>query len=90
MSFANSHPKAYVVNSLTGRIVMKITKDTVVSMRYKLTDNDGNTLDSSEGRDPLVYLQGHQNIIPGLESQMEGKVVGDKFQCHDRTGARLW
>ena len=60
---------------------MKITKDTVVSMRYKLTDNDGNTLDSSEGRDPLVYLQGHQNIIPGRESQMEGKVVGDKFQA---------
>lgn len=59
--------------------VSKIAKDTVVSMHYTLTDNDGNTLDSSAGKDPLVYLQGHQNIIPGLESQMEGKEVGAKF-----------
>lgn len=51
----------------------------VVSMHYTLTDNDGNTLDTSSGKDPLVYLQGHQNIIPGLETQMEGKEVGAKF-----------
>lgn len=58
---------------------MKISKDTVVSMHYTLTDNNGTTLDSSEGREPLTYLQGHQNIIPGLESEMEGKEVGAKF-----------
>jgi FKBP-type peptidyl-prolyl cis-trans isomerase SlyD len=61
------------------RKIMKIAKDAVVSMHYKLTDNDGNVLDSSEGSDPLVYLQGHRNIIPGLETQMKGKAVGDKF-----------
>lgn len=58
---------------------MKIEKDTVVSIHYTLTDNDGNQLDSSQGQDPLVYLQGHQNIIPGLEKELEGKATGDKL-----------
>jgi len=58
---------------------MKIEKDTVVSIHYTLTDNDGNQLDSSQGQDPLVYLQGHHNIIPGLEKELEGKAKGDKL-----------
>ena len=58
---------------------MKIEKDMVVSIHYTLTDNDGNQLDSSQGQEPLVYLQGHQNIIPGLEDQLEGKTTGDKL-----------
>ena len=58
---------------------MKIEKDTVVSIHYTLTDNDGNQLDSSNEQGPLVYLQGHQNIIPGLEKELEGKVTGDKL-----------
>ncbi|MCO4794926.1 MAG: peptidylprolyl isomerase [Bacteriovoracaceae bacterium] len=59
---------------------MKIEKDMVVSINYTLTDNDGTQLDSSEGQAPLVYLQGHQNIIPGLEAQLEGKTTGDKLK----------
>ena len=58
---------------------MKITNGSVVSVHYTLTDDDGNVLDSSEGREPLDYMQGVGNIIPGLEKEMEGKVVGDKF-----------
>lgn len=56
-----------------------IAKDKVVSMHYRLTNNDGEVLDSSEGRDPLNYLHGHGNIVPGLEKEMEGKAVGDEF-----------
>ena len=52
----------------------------VVSMHYKLTDTDGNVLDSSEGSDPLNYLHGAGNIIPGLEKAMVGKVQGDNLQ----------
>lgn len=58
---------------------MKITKDTVVSMHYNLTNSEGTQLDSSAGGDPLVFLQGHHNIIPGLEQEMDGKEKGDKF-----------
>ena len=52
----------------------------VVSMHYKLTDNDGNVLDSSEGGEPLTYLHGAGNIIPGLEKALVGKVEGDTEQ----------
>ena len=52
----------------------------VVSMHYKLTDNDGNVLDSSEGAEPLTYLHGAGNIIPGLEKELVGKVEGDSHQ----------
>ena len=59
---------------------MAISNDKVVSIHYTLTDKENNTLDSSVGQEPLVYMQGHQNLIPGLEEELEGKDVGDKFQ----------
>ena len=58
---------------------MNITQDKVVELDYKLTVN-GEVIDQSEPGDPLVYLQGHSNIIPGLERALEGKTVGDELQ----------
>ena len=58
---------------------MQIKNDHVVTMHYTLTSPEGEVLDSSEGSAPLAYLQGHGNIIPGLEKQLEGKSVGDKL-----------
>lgn len=52
----------------------------VVSMHYTLTDDDGQTLDSSEGHEPMAYLHGARNIIPGLEKAMIGKTVEDTFK----------
>jgi FKBP-type peptidyl-prolyl cis-trans isomerase SlyD len=52
---------------------------TVVSIKYDLKDQDGNMLDSSNG-EPFSYLQGHHNIIPGLEKALTGTVVGSKKQ----------
>lgn len=52
----------------------------VVSMHYTLTDDNGNVLDSSEGSDPLSYLHGAGNIIPGLEKALVGKVADDALQ----------
>jgi FKBP-type peptidyl-prolyl cis-trans isomerase SlyD len=52
----------------------------VVSMHYKLTDEKGTVLDSSEGSDPLTYLHGAGNIIPGLEKALVGKVKGSSVQ----------
>ncbi len=56
---------------------MTIGKDAVVSIAYTLKDNSGQVLDSSEGRDDLAYLHGHQNIVEGLEEALEGKSVGE-------------
>lgn len=58
-----------------------IGNNLVVSMHYKLTDTSGNLLDSSEGGEPLTYLHGAGNIIPGLESALTGKVAGDNVQA---------
>ena len=55
-----------------------IANDLVVSFNYKLTNAEGETLDQSQG-EPLVYLHGAGNIIPGLEKALLGKTVGDKF-----------
>lgn len=56
-----------------------ISRDKVVSMNYTLTDNSGKVLDASNG-EPMEYLQGHQNIIPGLEVALEGLKPGDRKQ----------
>jgi len=56
-----------------------VTRDTVVSMNYTLTDASGNVLDASNG-EPMEYLQGYQNIIPGLETALEGLKAGDRKQ----------
>ena len=59
---------------------MKIEKDRVVSFHYTVSEQGQEPLESSEGRDPLVILVGHGNIIPGLETAMEGHEAGDKFE----------
>lgn len=58
---------------------MKIELNKVVAIDYVLTDDDGKELDSSKMTGPLEYLHGRNNLIPGLESQLEGKNPGDKF-----------
>jgi FKBP-type peptidyl-prolyl cis-trans isomerase SlyD len=59
-----------------------IVKDQVVTFHYTLRDKDGNVLDQSVGGDPLAYLHGHHNIIPGLEVHLTQKKVGEKLQVH--------
>ncbi|MDR0316512.1 MAG: peptidylprolyl isomerase, partial [Treponema sp.] len=51
----------------------------VVSIDYTLTGPDNNVLDSTSGQEPLNYLHGFGNIIPGLEKALEGKNLGDRF-----------
>jgi FKBP-type peptidyl-prolyl cis-trans isomerase SlyD len=60
---------------------MTISNEKVVSIHYVLKDDEGEEIDSSAGRDPLVYLQGAQNIIPGLEKALEGKAAGEKVHA---------
>ncbi|WP_104202485.1 FKBP-type peptidyl-prolyl cis-trans isomerase [Billgrantia saliphila] len=58
---------------------MQIAQNSVVKFHYTLTNDAGEVLDSSEGRQPLTYLHGAGNIIPGLEKQLEGHEVGEKL-----------
>jgi FKBP-type peptidyl-prolyl cis-trans isomerase SlyD len=58
-----------------------IQKNAVVAMHYQLTLDDGSIADSSFGGEPLAYLHGHGNIVPGLERQLLGKKPGDTFEA---------
>ena len=57
---------------------MEIAKDRIVTMHYELTDPEGTVIDSSRGREPFAYLHGCGNLIPGLETRIEGWVEGRK------------
>lgn len=65
---------------------MKTAANMVVSFHYTLKDDTGEVLDSSSGREPLSYLHGHGNIIPGLEKALEGTTIGHK--SHVSVGAK--
>lgn len=58
---------------------MQVTKHKVVAIDYTLKDDGGDVIDSSEGVEPLHYLHGEGNIVPGLECVLEGKSVGDQL-----------
>jgi FKBP-type peptidyl-prolyl cis-trans isomerase SlyD len=58
---------------------MQISKNKVAGIHYTLKNNEGEVLDSSEGREPLYYLHGAGNLIIGMEEGLEGKAQGDKF-----------
>lgn len=59
---------------------MQISKDTVVLIDYTLTDDAKETLDSTEGQEPLAYLHGGHNLIEGLEDALDGKNPGDELK----------
>jgi FKBP-type peptidyl-prolyl cis-trans isomerase SlyD len=58
---------------------MKIEKNVVASLAYQLKVEDGAVVDQSSVEAPLDYLHGNDNLITGLEKELEGKTVGDKF-----------
>jgi FKBP-type peptidyl-prolyl cis-trans isomerase SlyD len=59
---------------------MSIAANQVVSIHYTLKGDDGEVIDSSAAGEPLTYLHGHGNLIPGLERELLGKTSGDKLQ----------
>jgi FKBP-type peptidyl-prolyl cis-trans isomerase SlyD len=60
---------------------MNIEDKKVVSFHYTLTNDAGETVDSSHERgEPMLYLHGSNNIIKGLEAAMAGRSAGDKFE----------
>jgi len=58
---------------------MQISENSVVSFHYTLTDSTGKVIDSSQGNEPLTYLHGVGQIVPGLENALVGKTAGDKL-----------
>lgn len=60
---------------------MQIAQKKVVTIEYTLTNESGEVLDTSKGREPLTYLHGTGGIIPGLEKALTGKAKGDTLKA---------
>ncbi|MCG9696795.1 peptidylprolyl isomerase [Shewanella sp. Isolate11] len=58
---------------------MSIKDDMVVQFNYTLRDEAGDVLETNEGLDPIAYLHGHDNMMPGVENAIAGHEVGDSF-----------
>jgi FKBP-type peptidyl-prolyl cis-trans isomerase SlyD len=60
---------------------MTISQHKVVSIHYKVVDTaNAEVIDSSDDGEPMTYLHGASNIIPGLEQALEGKGIGDEIE----------
>lgn len=59
---------------------MQIGPKTVATIEYTLKNDKGEVLDTSDGREPLSYVHGAGNIIPGLERVLDGKAAGDAVE----------
>lgn len=60
--------------------MMKITHLSVVTLDYTVSDDAGEVLDTTEGREPLVYLHGSGFLVPGLENALYDREEGDSFE----------
>jgi FKBP-type peptidyl-prolyl cis-trans isomerase SlyD len=64
----------------------------VIAFHYKLTDVSGQTLDQSEANDPLAFMTGSGQIIPGLEQVLVTLSSGDRrrveLEAKDAYGER--
>jgi len=56
---------------------VQIDKDKVVSFHYRLSDADGTALGGSGDHEPVTYLHGYGNLVPGLEAGLLGKQAGE-------------
>jgi FKBP-type peptidyl-prolyl cis-trans isomerase SlyD len=58
---------------------MQIANETAVWLQYTLRNDAGDVLDASEENEPLIYIHGQGDIVPGLEKALDGKEPGAKF-----------
>lgn len=56
-----------------------IKDDMVVMFNYTLKDENGDVIETNQGHDPIAYLHGHDNMMPGVEDAITGKNIGDTF-----------
>lgn len=55
-----------------------LSKDKIVALAYQIFV-DGDLMEEVDESDPLEYLHGHENVVPGLETALEGMSAGDEF-----------
>lgn len=63
---------------MSEKSALTVQDDVIVSIDYTLKLDDGEVIDSSDGREPLEYMQGRGQIVPGLERELYGLNVGEE------------
>jgi FKBP-type peptidyl-prolyl cis-trans isomerase SlyD len=58
---------------------MNIDNNNVVTIHFTVCSSDGTQIDTSRNSEPMIFLQGSHFMIQGLEDELEGKTIGDKF-----------
>ncbi len=58
---------------------MAIEQNKVVTLEYTLSDDKGNTIDTTDGRDAFSYIQGTHTLFPAFEAQLEGRESGERL-----------
>ncbi len=58
---------------------MPISDDMVVQFFYTVKDENGQALESNVGDEPVAYLHGHKNMMPGVEKALAGRETGESF-----------
>lgn len=59
---------------------MEIEDDRVATISYQLQNEEGEVLEQVDDNEGLTYLHGHENIVPGLEEELQGKEPGDDYE----------
>lgn len=59
-------------------LLAAVGDDLVVTLEYSLRLDDGREIDRSDSEEPLQFLQGHGQIIPGLENALYGMTIGEE------------
>ncbi|MEW8136188.1 MAG: peptidylprolyl isomerase [Candidatus Thiodiazotropha endolucinida] len=57
---------------------MRVERDKVVTIEYRMMDSNTELVDSSDYSDPLSFIQGRETVFPAIEKQVEGCQVGDR------------
>jgi FKBP-type peptidyl-prolyl cis-trans isomerase SlyD len=66
------------------RPATEIGEGSIVTIEYTLTDNTGNLIESTSGKEPLTYIHGAGQIVPGLERELNGLKAGDEKKVQVR------
>lgn len=68
---------AFQASAQTQAKTSPIEQGAVVHLEYTVMDDKGNVIESNKGKDPLVYTQGHGQIVPGVEKAVVGMRRGE-------------
>ncbi len=71
---------------------MKIANNCVVTVEYRMVDEEANLIDSTDDHDPLQFIHGHGMILPAIEREVEGRSAGERLtfriEAEDGFGVR--